>query len=69
MNTVLTVYEIIYESYEVKLYVPPFISFVALNALLLFSILEVRVSFKIKFNNTQYNKFLNVCFEFNRIEN
>lgn len=43
MNTVLTVYEIIYKSYEVKLYVLLFISFVALNAILLFSILEVRV--------------------------
>lgn len=54
MNTVLTVYEIIYESYEVKLYVPPFISFVVLSAIF-FSILEVRVPFKIKFYNTQYN--------------
>lgn len=69
MNTVLTVYEIIYKSYEVKLYVAPFIPFAALNAILLFSILEVRVPFKIKFNNTQYNLFLNVCFEFYEIEN
>lgn len=43
MNTVLTVYEIIYKRYEDKLYVPPCISFLARNAILLFSILEVRV--------------------------